>query len=169
MSVTQDGKGNAAGAESTVTAIPLSDIDPHASASLGTLVRDATAQVSTLVRAEVELAKAEITAEIKRGMQGSGFFLGALTVLLFSTYFFFFAIAETIAIWLPRWAAFWIVFAAMLLTAIVLGLLGYLHVKKLRAPERTLDSLKRTKTVLPTSLGASEMPAKSQPPAESAR
>ena len=45
------------GAPATVTSIPL--VDPHApkpDPSIGDLVKDATAQVSTLVRAEVELA-----------------------------------------------------------------------------------------------------------------
>lgn len=45
--------------------------------------------MSTLVRAEVALAKAEVTGEVKKGVQGSVFFIIALTVLLFSTFFFF--------------------------------------------------------------------------------
>ena len=74
------------GVPTTVTSIPL--IDPHApkpDPSLGDLVKDATAQVSTLVRAEVELAKAEVTGEVKKGLQGSVFFILAFTVLLFSS------------------------------------------------------------------------------------
>ena len=46
------------GVPTTVTSIPL--VDPHApkpDPSIGDLVKDATAQVSTLVRAEVELAQ----------------------------------------------------------------------------------------------------------------
>ena len=45
------------GVPTTVTSIPL--VDPHATSadpSIGELVKEATAQVSTLVRAEVELA-----------------------------------------------------------------------------------------------------------------
>ena len=47
------------GVPTTVTSIPL--VDPHApkpDPSVGDLVKDATAQMSTLVRAEVELARA---------------------------------------------------------------------------------------------------------------
>ena len=60
------------GVPTTVTSIPL--VDPHApkaDPSIGDLVKDATAQVSTLVRAEVELAKAEITRDVvpKRAQQ----------------------------------------------------------------------------------------------------
>ena len=44
------------------------DANPPGSASIGSLVRDATEQMSTLVRAEVALAKAEVTGEIKKGL-----------------------------------------------------------------------------------------------------
>ncbi|MEU4317031.1 phage holin family protein [Nocardia sp. NPDC024068] len=152
MSVTQGGNGD--GARGAVTSIPLSEIDPHGSASFGSLVRDASEQVSTLVRAEVALAKAEVTGEIKKGLQGSVFFITALTVLLFSSFFFFFAVAETLDIWLTRWAAFWIVFALMILVTVLLALLGWRKVKRLRAPEKTIDSLKQTRTVLPSGFGS---------------
>jgi hypothetical protein len=83
------------GVPTTVTSIPL--VDPHApkeNPSIGDLVKDATAQVSTLVRAEVELAKAEITRDVKKGLTGSVFFILALVVLFYSTFFFFFFLAE---------------------------------------------------------------------------
>ena len=62
--------------------------------SIGDLVKDATTQVSTLVRAEVELARAEITRDVKKGLTGSVFFILALVVLFYSTFFFFFFVAE---------------------------------------------------------------------------
>ncbi|MFI6997138.1 phage holin family protein [Nocardia sp. NPDC050175] len=154
MSVTNGGNGNDAQRGRTVTSIPLSDANPSGSASFGTLVRDATEQMSTLVRAEVALAKAEVTGEIKKGLQGSVYFILALTVLLFSTFFFFFFLGELLDVWLARWAAFLIVFLLMIVTTALLALLGYLRVKKLRAPEKTIDSLKQARAVLPHGLGA---------------
>jgi len=118
--------------------------------SIGELVKEATSQVSTLVRAEVELARAEVTAEVKKGLQGSVFFIIALVVLLFSLFFFFFAVGEILAIWLPRWAAFSIVFGIMLLAAGLAGFIGYLRVRRIRKPERTIASLKDTAQVLST-------------------
>jgi protein-S-isoprenylcysteine O-methyltransferase Ste14 len=112
--------------------------------SIGGLVRDATAHLSTLVRAEVELAKSEVAGEVKKGLKGSVFFILALTILLFSSFFFFFFGAELLAVWLPRWAAFLIVFGAMLLAAGFFAFLGYRKVKKLRAPKRTIASAKDT-------------------------
>ncbi|MEV6274436.1 phage holin family protein [Nocardia sp. NPDC051832] len=148
------GNGNDGARDRSLSSIPLTDANPPGSASFGTLVRDATEQMSTLVRAEVALAKAEVTGEIKKGLQGSVFFILALTVLLFSSFFFFFFLGELLDVWLARWAAFLIVFLLMIATTAVLAFLGYLRVKKLRAPEKTIDSLKHAKDVLPSGFGA---------------
>src|SRR3954467_12792437 len=118
------------GVPATVTSIPL--VDPHApkpNPSVGDLVKDATAQMSTLVRAEVELAKAEITRDEKKGLTGSVFFILALVVLFYSTFFLFFFVAELLDTWLWRWVAFLIVFVLMVVTTAVLGLFGYLKVR----------------------------------------
>lgn len=137
------------GVPATVTSIPL--VDPHApkaDPSIGDLVKDATAQVSTLVRAEVELAKAEITRDVKKGLTGSLFFIAALVVLFYSTFFLFFFIAELLDTWLWRWAAFLIVFGIMVLVTIGLALLGYLKVRRIRGPQQTIESVKETKEAL---------------------
>ncbi|QNG21069.1 phage holin family protein [Rhodococcus triatomae] len=138
------------GVPRTVTSIPLTDVDARtpADASIGALVKDATTQMSTLVRAEVELAKAEVTGEVKRGLQGSVFFILAFTVLLFSSFFFFFFLAELLDVWVARWLAFLIVFLIMVVATAILAFIGYRRVKKIRAPEKTIESLKTTGSVL---------------------
>ncbi|WP_280833046.1 phage holin family protein [Mycolicibacterium frederiksbergense] len=137
------------GVPATVTSIPL--VDPHApkpDASIGELVRDATAQVSTLVRAEVELAKAEITRDVKKGLTGSVFFIAALVVLFYSTFFFFFFLAELLDTWLWRWVAFLIVFGIMLVVTGALAVLGFLKVRRIRGPQQTIESVKEAREAL---------------------
>lgn len=139
---------HAQGVPATVTSIPL--VDPHALSadpSIGELVRDATTQVSTLVRAEVELARSEITRDVKKGMTGSIFFILAGVVLLYSTFFFFFFMAELLDTWIWRWMAFLVVFVGMLLGAGVLGLLGWRKVRKIRGPQQTMETVKETRAV----------------------
>jgi small neutral amino acid transporter SnatA (MarC family) len=104
--------------------------------------------LSNLVRAEVELARAEVNAEIRKGVTGSVFFTVAAVIGLFSLFFFFFTIAELLGLWLVRWAAFAIVFGIMLLAAALFGLLGYQKVRKIRKPERTIESLRESAQVL---------------------
>lgn len=130
-----------------MTSIPLSDESSAGSGSeqsIGSLVRDASAHLSTLVRSEVELAKTELSREIRKGVKGSVYFILALAVLAFSLFFLFFTLGELLDVWLPRWSAFGIVFLLMLLVAGLFGLLGYLRVRKIRAPQRTIDSLKES-------------------------
>jgi hypothetical protein len=137
------------GIPATVTSIPL--VDPHApkpDPSIGDLVKDATAQVSTLVRAEVALAKAEITRDVKKGLTGSIFFIAALVVLFYSTFFFFFFVAELLDTWLYRWAAFLIVFGIMVLTTAALAVFGFLKVRRIRGPRQTIESMKETRDAL---------------------
>lgn len=137
------------GVPATVTSIPL--VDPHvlsADPSIGELVKDATAQMSTLVRAEVELARAEITRDVKKGLTGSVFFVLAGVLLLYSTFFFFFFLSELLDDWIWRWAAFLAVFIGMLLTAGVLGLLGWRKVRRIKGPQQTIETLRQTQAAL---------------------
>jgi uncharacterized membrane protein len=99
----------------------------------------------------VELAKTEIAKEVKKALVGSIFFIIALVVVLYSSFFFFFFLAEMLDTWVPRWLAFLIVFLIMVVTTAILALLGYLRVRKLRAPEKTIESLKQAKNVIPGS------------------
>ncbi|MBA3574008.1 MAG: phage holin family protein [Pseudonocardiales bacterium] len=129
-----------------VSSIPLTAERPpqFTEASVGGLVKEATIQLSTLIRSEVELAKAEVTSEVRKGVKGSVFFIVALTVLLFSLFFLFIALGEVLDIWLPRSAAFSIVFVLMVLIAALFGLLGFRRVRSIRKPERTITSVRET-------------------------
>jgi uncharacterized membrane protein YqjE len=148
--VTSSTRSSGAEVPPVLPSIPLAPepVTPAAEQSIGGLVKEATAQMSTLVRAEVELAKAEVTAEVKKGVQGSVFFIIALTILLFSLFFLFFTLAELLALWLNRPASFAIVFGVMLLVAGLFALIGYSRVRKIRKPERTISSLKESAQVL---------------------
>lgn len=130
--------------------VPLSPVafPQLGDASLGELVREAATHFSTLFRSEVELAKAEVTAEVRKGVKGSVFFIVALTIVLFSLFFLFVTIAEVLAVWLPQWAGFGIVFVLMLAAAAVSALLGWRRVRSIRKPERTISTVRDTGAAL---------------------
>jgi uncharacterized membrane protein YqjE len=113
--------------------------------SIGQLVQDASEHVSTLVRAEIELAKLELTTTARRGGIGAGMLVGAAVVLLLSLPFLFVTLAEVlVAIGLPRWASYLIVWGLFLIVAVVLALLGRHSLRTLRKPERTIETVKET-------------------------
>ena len=143
-------KPEAPPAAPSVPSVPLSPVEfPQlADASLGELVKEAARHFSTLFRSEVELAKAEVTSEIRKGVKGSVFFLMALAIVLFSLFFLFITVAEVLAIWLPQWAGFGIVFGLMLAAAGACALLGWRRVRSMRKPERTISTVRDTGAAL---------------------
>ena len=109
--------------------------------SVGTLAKSAMTDMSTLIRSEIELAKTELATSAKRGGIGAAAFAAAGVMLAFAAVFFFIFVAELLAEWLPRWAAFLIVFGILVLLAAVVGFIGYRQVKKIRKPEKTIETL----------------------------
>jgi hypothetical protein len=107
--------------------------------SVGALVQSAMADVSTLIRSEVELAKAEVGRSAKKAGIGAGAF-GAAGV---STVFLFITIAEFLTwLGLQRWISYLIVWAFFVLLAAVAALVGRGQLKKIEKPERTLETLR---------------------------
>jgi uncharacterized membrane protein YqjE len=133
----------------TVTAHPAGDAnarrDAAEEASIGQLVADASANFSTLLHGEIELAKLELKSSVKNAGVGVGFFGAALVLLAFSMTFALIALAEgLVALGVYRWLAYLIVFVLLL---IIIGLLVYMgvrKVKRVKAPERTISTSKDT-------------------------
>ncbi|MGW5262071.1 phage holin family protein [Microbispora sp. NPDC004025] len=111
--------------------------------SLGALVAQASHHISTLVRSEIELAKAELKFDAKRvgmaaGLFGAAAFIGHLCLILAS-----FAIAYAlVAVGLATWLAFTIVTVFYLLMAGLLIFIGYRRLKGLTGMKRTRRSLR---------------------------
>ncbi len=144
--------GNGAGLP-RVPSIPLSD-DAEAAAdqSIGGLVRDATTHLSTLVRGELELARSEVAKEVKKGLTGSLFFILALVLVLLFIPFGLVALSLGFNdMWdfeNHPWFGFLLVFFAAFVVAILLAILGYRKFRRIRAPQRTIDSAKETMAAL---------------------
>ena len=133
------------GRTTTTAVVPAAPAEP----SVGTLVQSAMADVSTLIRGEVELAKTEISKSAKKAGIGAGAFGAAGVVLAFSAFFFFIALAEFITwLGLERWISYLIVWFLLVLVAAVAALIGRSVIKKIEKPERTIESLKDLPEVL---------------------
>ncbi|RFU22291.1 phage holin family protein [Geodermatophilus marinus] len=117
--------------------------------SIGTLVQSAMADVSTLIRSEVELAKAEMTSSAKKAGIGAGAFGAAGVVLAFSVFFIGIALAEFLT-WLGliRWISYLIVWALFVVVAAIAALIGRRQIKKIDKPERTLETLRELPSVM---------------------
>ncbi len=114
-------------------------------ASTGELISRLSEQTSTLIRDEMGLAQAEMTAKAKHAGTGLGMF-GAGGLLAF------FGIAGLIttailalALVLPAWASALIVTVILFIAAAVVSLMGKKQVEQATpaAPERTVANLKQ--------------------------
>jgi hypothetical protein len=117
---------------------PVRDTDP----TIGRLVTDASRDISSLVRKEIELAKSEIKVSAKAGGLGIGMFAAAGFIAVLAIIMLSVAIAYLIH-WngdgLDLHWAFLIVFAFYLLLAGLLVFLGVRSVKKVKAPEKAIE------------------------------
>jgi hypothetical protein len=128
---------------SDVTAVPGQSASPQ-DASLGTLVSQMSSQIPELIRSEIRLAQAEVTAKGKRAGIGIGMFSAAG---IFA--FFGFGVLITTAILLldlvlPAWAAALIVAVVLFAVAGVAALMGKKKVAEAAppVPERALENIK---------------------------
>lgn len=120
--------------------------DPRQERTLGQLVASATQDISTLVRREIDLAKAELSVQFKKAGVGGGLLAGAAVIAFYSVYFIFTTIVEGIqALGVPRWLSFLIVTVFMLLVA---GVLAYLGVRKMKtvnpSPDKAIGQAQQT-------------------------
>lgn len=113
--------------------------------TIGQLVADATHDLSTIVRSEIALAKAEVAAEAKTAGKGAGMLVGAAFVALLGLVFLFHSLAHVLDIWLPLWAGYLITTGVLFLVAAVLGLIGKGNVSKVKPkPERAIKNAQDT-------------------------
>lgn len=111
--------------------------------TLGQLVSRATADLSTLVRKEIELAKAEVAAEAKKAGKGVGFLGGAGGLAFMGWVVLTFAAVWGLNEALPLWLSALLVGLVYLVLAGILGLLGKKALSRLDPPpRRTISTVK---------------------------
>jgi hypothetical protein len=114
--------------------------------TLGQLIADATHDLSFIVRREIELAKAELTADARKAAEGAAlaliagvFAFLALILLLIAAAF------GLVAAGLAPWAAFLIVAGVLIVIGVVCVLVARNIFGKIQGkPERTIKTTQET-------------------------
>jgi hypothetical protein len=112
--------------------------------SVSDLIKGISDDVKLLVRDEIQLAKAELVPAAKNAGIGAGLFGAAGYFAICALSVLYFAAAFALAQVMDTWLAFLIVGVALLLIAAVLGLVGFLLVKRVKAPEKTIANANAT-------------------------
>ena len=125
------------------------DVPSKDDPTIGRLVADASRDISTLVRDEIALVKAELKISIKAGGIGIGLFAGAAFLVLLAIIMLSVAIAYFIAFTgLDLAWCFLLVFVLYVAIAGLLALIGIRKVKQVKAPERAIHQAQETKNIL---------------------
>jgi len=126
---------------------PQPDYDTHETStptrSIGEIVGDISADMTTLVRQELDLAKSEAKQEVVRVGKGAGMFAGAAVAGFFTLFFLSLALTYLLDNWMPVELAAVIVALLWAIAAAVLALTGRKNVKAAAPPmETTKQTLK---------------------------
>lgn len=116
--------------------------------TIGKLVADTTAGFSTLLHNEIALAKTELKVSVKNGGLGAALFAVAGFLLVLGIIMLSFSCAYWLQTWFTSTIAFLITFGAYALIAVLLAVVGITRLKKIKAPEQTISTMKDTKEVL---------------------
>jgi hypothetical protein len=125
-----------------VSDIPTPSEQKAASTSLGDLLAEVSRDISTLMRQEVELAKAELRDTATRAGKGAGLMGGAGYAGLMAVFFL------SVALWWAlgylignAWSAV-IVAVIWGVVALVLFLIGRKNIKSIKGAPQTVDTIK---------------------------
>jgi membrane protein implicated in regulation of membrane protease activity len=106
---------------------------------------DLTQQLPELIRSELRLAQAELTAKGKRAGVGIGMFGGAGMLAFFGIAALITTAVLVLDLWLPAWVAALVVTFVLLAAAAVVALLGRKQVRAATPPmpERAIEGVKQ--------------------------
>jgi hypothetical protein len=113
--------------------------------SLGSIIKDLTADISLLFRSEVALLKLEVKDTVAKLGGGIGMFAGAVFLGLFGLAFLFVTIVLVLVrLGVPAWVSTLIVTVALLGTAAVLAILGKKKFAALQfVPTASIENIKQ--------------------------
>ena len=154
----EDRRTDRIGEPVVTTAGPTADAgaDHDSRRSATSLITDALTHMSSLVRKEVDLARAEISENMNRALVAIGLLVGAIVMALVSLIVLAGALVAAIAELLPEESAGWAALIVGVLFAIVAAIMAAKGANDLKAsslaPTRTADNLRKDKDAVKESL-----------------
>lgn len=131
-----------------MTDVPTPSEEKASRTSLGELLGEVTRDLSTLMRQEIELAKAELTQSAKQTGKGAGLLSGAGYAALMAIFFL------SVALWWGLghlidngWSAV-VVAVIWGIIGLILYSMGKKEMKKVKGAPRTVDSIKQVPEAL---------------------
>ena len=115
----------------------------ESSRSIADVLQDILANVQTIIRSEVRLAKAEVTEEAAKAGRAGAMMAGGAVAALFTIWLLLLTIVYALATVMPIWGAALILFAVMGAVTAILLVAGKKRFKTVHAtPEKTVETMK---------------------------
>src|SRR5690348_2318868 len=115
----------------------------ESSRSVADVLQDIVANVQTIIRSEVRLAKAEVTEEVIKAGRAAGMMAGGLVAAWFTAWFLLLAILFALATVIPMWGAALLLFVIMGVLTAILVTAGKKRLKAVHPkPEKTIETMK---------------------------
>jgi Flp pilus assembly protein TadB len=113
------------------------------SRSMADVLEDIVANVQTIIRSEVRLAKTEITEQATKAGRAAGMMAGGAVAALFTVWLLLLTILFALATVIPMWSAALLLFVLMAAATAVLITASKKRFKAVHAkPEKTIESVK---------------------------
>lgn len=110
--------------------------------SLGDVIGKLGDDLSGLLTTQIEIAKLEVTHEVKKAAKGAGLLSSGALAGLVAVFMLSAAVAWLIAIPLNAWLGFLIVGVAWAIAAVALSLVGKRRLSEVRTAPQTIKELK---------------------------
>jgi uncharacterized membrane protein YqjE len=111
--------------------------------SISDVLEDIVANVQTIIRSEVRLAKTEITEEATKAGRAAAMLAAGAVAALFTVWLFLLTLLYSLATVIPMWSAALLVFVIMAVITAVLLITGKKRMKSVHGkPEKTIETVK---------------------------
>ena len=111
--------------------------------SIADVLQDILANVQTIIRSEVRLAKTEITEEATKAGKAAGMLAGGAVAALFTAWLLLLTILFALATVIPIWSAALLLFVILAVVTAVLRTAGKKRFTAVHAaPEKTIETMK---------------------------
>ena len=123
----------------------MTDTETESERTLGTIIKELTADLSLLFRSEIALLKFELTESARKLGGGAALMAGALACALIGIAFLFVTITlGLVALGVPAWLSALIVTLALFGAAYALAMMGKKKLEKVNfVPSASIEQIKR--------------------------
>jgi uncharacterized membrane protein YqjE len=111
--------------------------------SIADVLQDIVANVQTIIRAEIRLAKSEVKEEITKARIAAGMLAGGAVAALFTIWLLLLTLFFALSTVMPSWAAALLLLIVMAIVTSILLTAGRKRLKTVnKKPEKTIETMK---------------------------